>query len=222
MSCTVAIDAMGGDRAPAEIVAGALAAVERLGVASCSSGAPRTSSPTSLTATRPTASRSSTPREVIAMNDEPAAAVRTQKDSSIVRCAAGGARRPGRRDGRRRQHGRDDGCGAAAHRAHPGRRPTRDRRADPGAVRPPAAPGRRGRDGRRRARVARPVRAHGPRVRPYAASASTNPPSVCSRTARRRARATSCARTSFELMQKVPGFVGNVEGRDFMHAGTST
>ena len=39
----------------------------------------------------------------------------------------------------------------------------------------------------------------------------------CSRTARSRARATRCARPRAPLLARREGFVGNVEGRDFMH-----
>lgn len=84
---TVAVDAMGGDRAPAEIVAGALAAVAELGVAVRLFG-------------RADAVRACLPEgpvppgvevvdcaEVIGMGDEPAASVRRCPDASIVRAA---------------------------------------------------------------------------------------------------------------------------------------
>jgi phosphate acyltransferase len=83
----VAIDAMGGDRAPGEIVAGALLALEELDVdvllvgddAAVRAHLPAGRAPAGLSLLPTT--------EVIAMTDEPAAAVRTRRDSSIVRAA---------------------------------------------------------------------------------------------------------------------------------------
>jgi glycerol-3-phosphate acyltransferase PlsX len=82
---TIAIDAMGGDRAPEAIVAGALQAAATLDVDVLLAGPPAVIAPllqgpgreriTILPAT-----------EVVAM-DEPATAVRTKRDSSMVRCA---------------------------------------------------------------------------------------------------------------------------------------
>ena len=98
-----------------------------------------------------------------------------------------------------------------------GRRPARDRGAGPGARARAADPGRRRRDRRLHRRVAAPVRDHGPRVRAVDAWVSTSRASACSRTARRPARATTCARRSTRCSSRCPGFIGNVEGRDFMH-----
>ncbi|HWS47005.1 MAG TPA: phosphate acyltransferase PlsX [Acidimicrobiia bacterium] len=86
MPPVIAIDAMGGDRAPGEIVAGACAAVDacdvdvvlvgRAGeIAACIGGE------------LPARVEILDASDVIAMHEEPAAAVRTKKDSSIVRCA---------------------------------------------------------------------------------------------------------------------------------------
>ena len=82
---TIAIDAMGGDRAPEAIVAGALQAAATLDVDVLLAGPPDVIAPllqgpgreriTVLPAS-----------EVVAM-DEPATAVRTKRDSSMVRCA---------------------------------------------------------------------------------------------------------------------------------------
>jgi glycerol-3-phosphate acyltransferase PlsX len=77
----VALDAMGGDRAPAEIVAGARRAVEELGV--------------DVLLVGPDDGRLGDvgkleilpAGEVIGMDDDPAKAVRTKKDSSLVRAA---------------------------------------------------------------------------------------------------------------------------------------
>ena len=66
------------------------------------------------------------PAEVIAMDDEPGVAVRTKKDSSVVRAAEAVRDGAGRRDGRRRQHRRHDGarrcCASAGSGASPGPR----------------------------------------------------------------------------------------------------
>ena len=76
----VALDAMGGDHAPAEIVAGARRAHEELGIPVLLVGAPDRLGDTGglevLAAS-----------EVVAMDEDPGRAVRTKKDSSLVRCA---------------------------------------------------------------------------------------------------------------------------------------
>jgi glycerol-3-phosphate acyltransferase PlsX len=83
----IAVDAMGGDRAPREIVAGALAAVEQAGVevllvgiedavrAELPGGAP------------PPGVEVVGCSQVIEMHDEPGVSVRTKKDASVVRAA---------------------------------------------------------------------------------------------------------------------------------------
>jgi glycerol-3-phosphate acyltransferase PlsX len=83
----IAIDAMGGDNAPAAIVEGALAAVD-----ACDVDVLLVGRPAEIAAHLP--GGSVPPRvelleasEVIGMHDEPANAVRTRKDSSLVRCA---------------------------------------------------------------------------------------------------------------------------------------
>src|SRR4051812_12366741 len=92
----IAVDAMGGDKAPGEIVAGALAAVEQIGVevllvgiedavrAELPGGAP------------PPGVELLGCSQVIEMHDEPGASVRTKKDASVVRAAE--AVRDGRAD----------------------------------------------------------------------------------------------------------------------------
>ena len=87
MPPVIAIDAMGGDRAPSEIVAGALRSVDECDVDVLLVG------PTDQLRAHLPAGR--TPARVglldapsvIAMDEEPASAVRTKKDSSIVRAA---------------------------------------------------------------------------------------------------------------------------------------
>lgn len=76
----VAVDAMGGDDAPASIVAGAKLAVERFGVPVLLVGR---SAEMGDTGGIPVLEAS----EVIGMDAEPAASVRRMKDSSIVRAA---------------------------------------------------------------------------------------------------------------------------------------
>jgi glycerol-3-phosphate acyltransferase PlsX len=77
----VAIDAMGGDKAPDEIVAGAHRAVAELGVDVLLVGRPEVLGPLAGDLEVLPAS------EVIAMDADPAAAVRKLKDSSLVRAA---------------------------------------------------------------------------------------------------------------------------------------
>ena len=81
MPITVAVDAMGGDRAPDEIVAGAVQAAAELGVRVLLVGLEEAVAPLMPRGTTGVELVSTT--EVIAMQDPPAS-VRTRKDSSIV------------------------------------------------------------------------------------------------------------------------------------------
>ena len=76
----IAVDAMGGDNAPAEIVAGAKQAVEELGRAVVLVGQPEALGDTGGLEVIPAS-------EVIGMRDDPAQGVRRKKDSSLVRAA---------------------------------------------------------------------------------------------------------------------------------------
>jgi glycerol-3-phosphate acyltransferase PlsX len=76
----IAVDAMGGDRAPAEIVAGARQAAEQLGIPVILVGDPGRLTDTGDLPVRPAA-------EVITMDEDPAHGVRKKKDSSLVRAA---------------------------------------------------------------------------------------------------------------------------------------
>ncbi len=87
MPPVIAIDAMGGDRAPAEIVAGALAAVEACDVDVLLVGPSDILRTHLLPGRVPARVELLDASEVIGMDEEPAAAVRTKKDSSIVRAA---------------------------------------------------------------------------------------------------------------------------------------
>src|SRR3954463_4441967 len=76
----VAVDAVGGDKAPGEIVAGARQAVDELGVPVLLVGPPdRIGDPLGLEIIACT--------EVIEMHDDPGSSVRRKKDSSLVRAA---------------------------------------------------------------------------------------------------------------------------------------
>jgi glycerol-3-phosphate acyltransferase PlsX len=76
----IAVDAVGGDKAPGEIVAGARQAADELGVPVLLVGPPdRIGDPLGLEVLACT--------EVIEMKDDPGASVRRKKDSSLVRAA---------------------------------------------------------------------------------------------------------------------------------------
>ena len=78
----IAVDAMGGDRAPAEIVAGAVQAAKDLGVPVALVGQP------DVLAGLDTGGLEIVPAgEVIGMDEDPAQGVRRKKDSSLVRAA---------------------------------------------------------------------------------------------------------------------------------------
>lgn len=80
MTLPIALDAMGGDLAPKEVVAGARRAVDELGLTVTLVGVPELmGDPLGLEVFACT--------EVIAMDDDPAASVRKKKDSSLVRAA---------------------------------------------------------------------------------------------------------------------------------------
>ena len=76
----VAVDAMGGDKAPGEIVAGAVRARDELGVPVVLVGRPEELTDTGGLEVLPAS-------EVIAMDADPGSSVRTMKDSSLVRSA---------------------------------------------------------------------------------------------------------------------------------------
>jgi glycerol-3-phosphate acyltransferase PlsX len=80
----IAVDAMGGDRAPAEVVAGARAAVHELGIPVLLVGRPEELAAVGATGEDVPVVAAS---EVIAMDADPGASVRRLKDSSIVRAA---------------------------------------------------------------------------------------------------------------------------------------
>jgi glycerol-3-phosphate acyltransferase PlsX len=80
LTLPIALDAMGGDFAPKEIIAGARRAVDELGLSVTLVGVPELmGDPLGLEVVACT--------EVIAMDDDPGASVRKKKDSSLVRAA---------------------------------------------------------------------------------------------------------------------------------------
>ncbi len=94
----VAVDAMGGDRAPAEVVAGALLSAEA-GVSVLLVGQEPIVAPLLDgidSGARPGSVEFLHAGEVVTMDDDPAKSVRRKKDSSLVRCAE--AVRDGRAD----------------------------------------------------------------------------------------------------------------------------
>ena len=221
---TIAIDAMGGDRAPGEIVAGALAAVDAARRRRPARRASRTRSRAQLPG-----GDAADGVEIVAASEVDRDARRARrrrcarkKDSSIVRVRRGGARRPGRRDGRRRatpaRRWPPRCCAWAGSRASPGPR-SRCRSRCPG--RPPAAPRRRRRDRRLHAGVARrSSRVHGPRVRRGSGSASTSRRVGLLSNGEEPGKGDDAAQGGVRRCSTaMPGFVGNVEGRDLMHAG---
>jgi glycerol-3-phosphate acyltransferase PlsX len=80
LALPIALDAMGGDFAPGEIIAGARAAVDELGLSVILVGVPDLMGDPLGLEVFPCG-------EIIAMDDDPAASVRKKKDSSLVRAA---------------------------------------------------------------------------------------------------------------------------------------
>lgn len=92
----IAVDAMGGDHAPGAIVAGALEAVDTLGVEVLLFGPDAAVRAELPNGEPPAGVELMDCSQVIAMHDEPGASVRTKKDASVVRAAE--AVRDGRAD----------------------------------------------------------------------------------------------------------------------------
>jgi glycerol-3-phosphate acyltransferase PlsX len=212
---TIAIDAMGGDHAPGEIVAGALAAVTELRVGVRLYGRAEEIGAHLPGATAPPGVEVVDCRDVIAMDDEPAAAVRRFKDASVVRCAQ--AVRDGDADAM--ISAGNTGAAMAAALLRMGR--------IPGITRPAIA-------------VPVPVPGHHPQVLIDAGATVDAAPEWLVQFARMgrvyaRARwdieaptigllsngeeegkGDQLRKAAFELLRKESGFVGNVEGSDFM------
>jgi phosphate acyltransferase len=218
MSCTVAIDAMGGDRAPAEIVAGALTAVETLGVRVLLVGRSEEIVAHLPDGVAPDGVEILDARELIAMDDEPATAVRTRKDSSIVRCAQ--AVRDGRADAM--VGAGNTGATMAAALLRMGRTRGVARPAIAVPIPVPYAHPQLLIDGGATVDAAPEWLVQFARMgREYARTRlGVEEPSVgLLSNGEEEGKGDELRKNVFELMRKVPGFIGNVEGRDFMHAG---
>jgi phosphate acyltransferase len=215
MSVTVAIDAMGGDRAPGEIVAGAVEASEQLDVRVLLVGRedvvgpllPKTAGSIELVAAS----------EVVGMSDAPTS-VRSKKDASIVVCAQ--LVRDGKADAL--VSAGNTGATMAASLLRIGR--------IKGVARPAIA-------------APVPVPGHRPQILVDAGATVDCSPewlvqfAVMGREyARTRlgideprvgllsngeeaGKGDDVRKRAFALLENVPGFVGNVEGRDFMRPG---
>jgi glycerol-3-phosphate acyltransferase PlsX len=83
----IAVDAMGGDHAPAEIVDGALQAAAELGVGVLLVGREDAVTPLLPAGATESGVQLDPASEIVAMDEDPASAARRKKDSSIVRCA---------------------------------------------------------------------------------------------------------------------------------------
>jgi glycerol-3-phosphate acyltransferase PlsX len=217
VSTTVAIDAMGGDRAPGEIVAGAVRAVDEVDVKVLLIGREEEVAPL-LPRPVPAGIELVDARDVIAMDDEPASAVRKKKDSSLVRCAQ--AVREGDADAM--VSAGNTGAAMAAALLRMGR--------VKGVARPGIA-------------VTIPVPGHPPQLlvdagatvdasaewlvqfalmgREYArVRLGLESPKVgLLSNGEEASKGDDLRKQAHGLLKDVPGFVGNVEGRDFMHPG---
>jgi len=214
-TCTVAIDAMGGDRAPGEIVAGALRAVDELGVRVTLVGRQEEVAPL-LPSPAPEGVSVLDARDVIAMDDEPVSAVRKKKDSSVVRCAQ--AVRDGAADAM--VSAGNTGAAMASALLRMGR--------VKGVVRPAIA-------------VVLPVPGHHPQILIDAGASTDASPEWLFQFAlmgreyaqvrlaldeprigllsigEEPGKGDELRKHAHTLLSELPGFVGNVEGRDFMH-----
>ena len=216
-SCTVAVDAMGGDRAPGDVVAGALDAVATLDVRVLLVGRGEELTPL-LPDPRPPGLELVDARDVIAMDDEPVSAVRKQKDSSIVRCA--GAVRSGDADAMVSAGNTGAVTTAAVLRIGrfkgvpnpaiavpipvPGDHP--QLLVDAGAV-----------VGASAERLVQYARMGGAYAR---ARYRLDAPTIgLLSNGEEPGKGDELRKQAHELLSSVPGFVGNVEGSDFMHAG---
>jgi glycerol-3-phosphate acyltransferase PlsX len=79
----VAVDAMGGDRAPGEIVAGAIQAAQEVGIPVLLVGDPEYLGSLDL----PPGVAIQAASQAITMDEDPGRAIRVKRDSSLVRCA---------------------------------------------------------------------------------------------------------------------------------------
>jgi phosphate acyltransferase len=215
---TIAVDAMGGDRAPGEIVAGAVAAAEELDMRMLLFGREEEIMAVLPSGVVPGRIEVIDCRDTVSMDDEPAAAVRRKKDASVVRCAQ--AVREG--EAQVMISAGNTGAAMAAALLRIGR--------IPGIARPAIA-------------VPVPVPGHHPQVLVDAGATVDAAPEWLvqfARMGREYARARwnieeptigllsngeeegkgdELRKVVFDLLRKEAGFVGNVEGSDFMQPG---
>jgi glycerol-3-phosphate acyltransferase PlsX len=210
---TVAVDAMGGDLAPDEIVAGAVQAAEELDVRVLLVGVEDTIAPLLPSGISGVEVVHAT--EVVAMHDPPAA-VRTRKDSSIVVSAE--LVRDGKADAM--TSAGNTGAAMAAALLRMGR--------IKGAARPAIAvpipvPGRKPQilvDGGATVDcTAEWLRQFAVMGREYARiyQGIDQPRIGLLSNGEESGKGDDLRKTVFPMLESMPGFIGNVEGRDFMH-----
>ncbi len=216
--CTVAVDAMGGDRAPGEIVGGALTGAADLDVRVLLVGREEELAPL-VPSPAPANVEIVDARDVIAMDDEPASAVRKKKESSLVRCAQ--AVRDGIADAM--VSAGNTGAAMAAALLRMGRVKGVAR---PAIAVPIPVPGGRSQllvDAGATVDAAPEWLVQFARMgREYARlRLGVDAPSVgLLSNGEESGKGDALRKEAHGLLGAVPGFVGNVEGRDFMHADT--
>ena len=213
MSITVAVDAMGGDRAPGEIVAGAVQAAEELGVRVLLVGLEHEVTP--LLPSGTTGVELVPATEVVAMHDPPAS-VRTKKDSSIV--VAAELVRDGKADAM--VSAGNTGAALAAALLRMGRIRGVAR---PAIAVPVPVPGRQPQilvDGGASVDCAPEwLRQFAIMGREYARiRMGVDEPRIgLLSNGEEAGKGDDLRKTVYPMLESIPGFIGNVEGRDFMH-----
>ena len=215
---TVAIDAMGGDRAPDEIVAGALQATEAIDVDVVLTGRAEEIAPLLPDGADTPGVTIVDAREIVTMDEEPAAAARTKKDSSLVRAAQ--AVKEGRAQAM--VGAGNTGATMAAALLRMGRIRGIAR---PAIALPIPVPGGRPQlliDGGSTVDCTPEWLAQFARMgREYARTRlGVDEPTVgLLSNGEEPGKGDELRKEAFPLLEKVDGFVGNVEGRDLMHGG---
>ncbi len=213
MPITVAVDAMGGDLAPGEIVAGAVLAAEELGVRVLLVGVEDVIEP--LVPGGVSGVEVVHATEVVAMHDPPAA-VRTRKDSSIVVSAE--LVRDGKADAM--TSAGNTGAAMAAALLRMGRIKGVAR---PAIAVPIPVPGRKPQilvDGGATVDcTAEWLRQFAVMGREYARiyQGIDEPRIGLLSNGEESGKGDELRKQVFSMLQSMPGFIGNVEGRDFMH-----
>jgi phosphate acyltransferase len=210
---TVAVDAMGGDRAPGEIVAGAVRAAEELGVRVLLVGLEQAVAPLLPAGAAGVELVATT--EVVAMHDPPAS-VRTKKDSSIV--VAAELVRDGKADAM--VSAGNTGAALAAALLRMGRIRGVAR---PAIAVPVPVPGRQPQilvDGGATVDcTAEWLRQFAIMGREYARiRMGVDEPRIgLLSNGEEAGKGDDLRKTVYPMLESIPGFIGNVEGRDFMH-----